>query len=199
MNWYKQILAGTTRTFKPIEFLKALRPYGVIVERQGSGSRSILLNTTNNMRTDFHQHKGKDIDRGAVRGILNDLGINYWAFMKGSEPFSPKAEPQVQEEQLPTWQKQPWYQQQQQYMEPATAHRETNMNWFKKISKNIPGGLADKNKPEDFDPKQIEHGIKVEMEHTKNKELAKDIAMDHLKEFPNYYTELDKMEKKLEG
>jgi len=28
--------------------------------------------------------------------------------------------------------------------------------------------------------KQIEKGIKVEMEHTKNKEVAKRIAMDHL-------------------
>jgi len=40
--------------------------------------------------------------------------------------------------------------------------------------------------------------MEVELEHTKDKELAKDIAMDHLEEFPIYYTELDKMEKRLE-
>jgi hypothetical protein len=38
--------------------------------------------------------------------------------------------------------------------------------------------------------KQIEKGIKVEMEHTKNKEVAKRIAMDHLVETPDYYDKL---------
>lgn len=66
--------------------------------------------------------------------------------------------------------------------------------------KNIlPGGKASKMKPADFDPKELELGIKTEMEHTNNKDLAKEIAMDHLAEFPNYYTELLKMEKKLES
>jgi len=62
----------------------------------------------------------------------------------------------------------------------------------------VPGGKADKKKPEDFDPKQIEMGIKVEMEHTDDKELAKEIAMDHLMEFPDYYTHLKDMESQLE-
>jgi len=62
----------------------------------------------------------------------------------------------------------------------------------------IPGGLADK-KPSDFDPKQIEMGIKVEMEHTKDRDMAEEIAMDHLTEIPDYYTRLKKMEDKAEG
>lgn len=41
---------------------------------------------------------------------------------------------------------------------------------------------------------QLEKGIKVEMEHTKNKDKAREIAMDHLSEDPNYYTELKKIE-----
>jgi len=47
--------------------------------------------------------------------------------------------------------------------------------------------------------KQLEMGIKVEMEHTTNPKVAKQIAIDHLLEFCNkpYYTELKKMEKKL--
>jgi hypothetical protein len=45
--------------------------------------------------------------------------------------------------------------------------------------------------------KQLEIGIKSESEHTKDLELAKEIAIDHLYEFPNYYSELDKMEEKL--
>lgn len=44
--------------------------------------------------------------------------------------------------------------------------------------------------------KELEKGVSVEFEHTKNKEKAKEIAMDHLSEFPDYYERLSKMEKK---
>ena len=62
----------------------------------------------------------------------------------------------------------------------------------------VPGGLADNKKPSDFDPKELAKGIKVEMEHTEDPALAQEIAMDHLTEFPDYYTALLKMEKGLE-
>ncbi len=41
---------------------------------------------------------------------------------------------------------------------------------------------------------QLRIGIKVEMEHTGKYEVAKEIALDHLKEDPNYYTKLAKVE-----
>lgn len=44
--------------------------------------------------------------------------------------------------------------------------------------------------------KELEKGIKVEMEHTDNKEKAKEIAMDHLWEDPSYYTKLKRIEAK---
>lgn len=44
--------------------------------------------------------------------------------------------------------------------------------------------------------KQLEMGIKVEMEHTKDEKTAKEIAMDHLWEDPRYYTKLKKVETK---
>lgn len=59
----------------------------------------------------------------------------------------------------------------------------------------IPGGLAARSKPSDFDPKQLAMGIEVEKEHGKNARRAREIAMDHLKELPNYYTHLKRMEK----
>lgn len=43
--------------------------------------------------------------------------------------------------------------------------------------------------------KQLKIGIPIELEHTKDKDLAKDIALQHLEEFPDYYTRLSKMEK----
>ena len=39
---------------------------------------------------------------------------------------------------------------------------------------------------------QLKIGIKVEMEHTGSKKMAKVIAMDHLTEHPDYYTKLKK-------
>ena len=41
----------------------------------------------------------------------------------------------------------------------------------------------------------VRMGIKVEMEHTKNPKIAEKIARDHLKEFPDYYVRLAKMER----
>lgn len=37
-------------------------------------------------------------------------------------------------------------------------------------------------------------GIEVEYEHTPDKSISKQIAMDHLVEIPDYYTRLKKME-----
>ena len=50
------------------------------------------------------------------------------------------------------------------------------------------GGLSEKNL--DVDPKQLRIGIKVEMEHTDDLDMAKKIALDHLAENPRYYTKL---------
>jgi hypothetical protein len=44
--------------------------------------------------------------------------------------------------------------------------------------------------------KQLQKGMKVEMEHTKDKQMAKEIAMDHLFEDPKYYDKLEKIEGK---
>ena len=69
----------------------------------------------------------------------------------------------------------------------------------------IKGGKADKLSVKDIADKfgvsvseiekQLRMGIKVESEHTNSQTTAKEIAMDHLSEMPDYYTRLDKMEK----
>jgi hypothetical protein len=67
-----------------------------------------------------------------------------------------------------------------------------------KISKDkIPGGLADKVKGKKFDPRQLAKGIRVEMEHTNDKSLAREIAKDHLMEDPKYYDHLIEMEREV--
>lgn len=46
----------------------------------------------------------------------------------------------------------------------------------------------------EFDAKQLAMGIKVEHEHSDDKEIAKGIAKAHLHEIPDYYTRLADME-----
>lgn len=82
-----------------------------------------------------------------------------------------------------------------------------------KIMENkVKGGKADGKTPESIAKKhgvsvkeiekEIEAGVKIEVEHTKDKALAREIAMDHIWEFPKYYTHpkygLLAMEKKME-
>jgi len=54
----------------------------------------------------------------------------------------------------------------------------------------LPGGKADDAAESEFDPVQLKQGIRVEREHTKDDKVAREIAMDHLKEDPRYYTKL---------
>lgn len=50
--------------------------------------------------------------------------------------------------------------------------------------------LADKHNVDVKDiEKEIEVGVRIEMEHTDDKEIAREIAMDHIFEFPDYYTD----------
>ena len=76
----------------------------------------------------------------------------------------------------------------------------------------IPGGLAQNKSLEDiakhhdkkgyYDIKdmissleiQLKKGIEIEMEHTNDKNIAKEISMDHLWEDPNYYDKLETIE-----
>jgi len=57
----------------------------------------------------------------------------------------------------------------------------------------LKGGKGDKLHPRDVDPNQLAMGIKVELEHTKDRKVAREIAMDHLAEDPRYYSKLKKV------
>lgn len=46
--------------------------------------------------------------------------------------------------------------------------------------------------------KELAMGMKVEMEHTDDPEKVREIALDHLVEFPDYYTRLKEMENEAE-
>jgi hypothetical protein len=59
------------------------------------------------------------------------------------------------------------------------------------------GGRADGIPIIRFKKKQLQLGVRTEMEHTNNPRIAVEIAKDHLKEYPNYYTYLLRMEARL--
>jgi hypothetical protein len=65
---------------------------------------------------------------------------------------------------------------------------------IKNYKQKLKGGRADSNRVTDFDLDQLIMGIKVEREHTTDKYTALEITMDHLQEYPDYYTRLHEME-----
>ena len=58
------------------------------------------------------------------------------------------------------------------------------------LIKKLPGGVGDNTPNDKIDPAQLSIGVQVEMEHTNDLDIAKEIAMDHLTEDPKYYTKL---------
>lgn len=60
----------------------------------------------------------------------------------------------------------------------------------------LPGGEGDNVPASAVDPKELAEGVKEEAEeHTTDKAVAKEIAIDHLVKNPYYYTQLKKLEK----
>lgn len=53
----------------------------------------------------------------------------------------------------------------------------------------IPGGRAAGRSPSSFDKKELNRGIREEMEHTTDVKIATEIAMDHIADNPSYYSQ----------
>ena len=52
------------------------------------------------------------------------------------------------------------------------------------------GGVGDDLTPENVDADEFDAGEEVEMEHTNDRKIAGEIALDHLSEEPEYYIKL---------
>lgn len=65
---------------------------------------------------------------------------------------------------------------------------------IKNFKEQIKGGRSSGQRVIKYPLDQLLMGIAVEQEHTKNKMKALEISMDHLEEFPDYYTRLEQME-----
>jgi len=78
--------------------------------------------------------------------------------------------------------------------ERATRTRKSNDS-YSPFEEHLRGGRASGMRPEDFDPVELARGTKHELEHTWDREIATEIAMDHLAEDEAYYEKLDAMER----
>lgn len=65
---------------------------------------------------------------------------------------------------------------------------------MEEVRDKLHGGKGDDKPDSDYDLKQLAIGIKHESEHTDDKNIAKEIAKDHLSEDPNYYKKIAKIE-----
>lgn len=72
-----------------------------------------------------------------------------------------------------------------------TKLQEAFIRGFNKRAAELIGGSKGVN-PRDVDGKELSMGTKDEKEHTPNVRLAKQIALDHLKQNPKYYSKLNK-------
>lgn len=79
----------------------------------------------------------------------------------------------------------------------AAIHANANESvckFYKKLDEaldKLPGGLADNEPDSNFDQTELNMGIRHEMEHTQDEDLAREIAKDHLKEDPHYYSKME--------
>ena len=73
-------------------------------------------------------------------------------------------------------------------LEPPKLHTHK----VKLAIEKLKGGAGDYKADSAFSSVELRNGIKHELEHTKNKSLAKEIAKDHLSEVKNYYSKLEK-------
>ena len=80
------------------------------------------------------------------------------------------------------------------------------MNQFDTIFEQLFKGIASGKTIEDLAKKhnvpleqiqsQLDKGIEAEMDHTKDRDVAKKIAMDHIFEVPDFYDQAEKIKKK---
>jgi uncharacterized protein DUF5661 len=75
----------------------------------------------------------------------------------------------------------------------ATIKKECGID-IKNFKEQIKGGRSAGQKVIKYPLDQLLMGIKVEREHTGDGFRALEISMDHLEEFPDYYTRLQQME-----
>lgn len=66
---------------------------------------------------------------------------------------------------------------------------------IKDFKDSLKGGMADGKAVTAYDLEELLTGMKFEMEHTSDRFIALELAMDHLERIPDYYTRLRRLER----
>lgn len=66
---------------------------------------------------------------------------------------------------------------------------------IKRFKDSLKGGIADGKAVTAYDLEELLTGIKSELEHTTDRFIALEIAMDHLERIPDYYSRLGRLER----
>jgi len=66
---------------------------------------------------------------------------------------------------------------------------------IKDFRESLSGGMADGKAITAYNLKELLAGIKFETEHSSNRFIALEIAMDHLERMPDYYSRLGRLER----
>jgi hypothetical protein len=90
-------------------------------------------------------------------------------------------------------------QQTQKVEEKFELYRRTIKDSFqvdiKGFKENLTGGVADGKAITAYDLDELLTGMKFELEHTSDRFVALELAMDHLERIPNYYSRLRRLER----
>ena len=90
-------------------------------------------------------------------------------------------------------------QQTQKVEEKFELYRRTIKDSFqvdiKGFKENLTGGVADGKAIAAYDLDELLTGMKFELEHTSDRFVALELAMDHLERIPNYYSRLRRLER----
>jgi hypothetical protein len=92
-----------------------------------------------------------------------------------------------------------WEEEMNKLVTGAVEYGEVNLDNLEDLAQQGNKHITEVVKPakeEEVDPKELAKGIKVEMEHTDDPKEAKRIALQHLAEIKDYYSRLEKVEKK---
>ena len=112
------------------------------------------------------------------------------------QPFKDEKPNWTQQDELNKWQNETNKKDLQNQADEAAYNKWENEPDSDLESKYAAGGEVTEKSLKKYDPEQLGKGIRTEMEHGPDANMALKTAIDHLKEIHNYYTKLEKVEGK---
>ncbi|HEV8725577.1 MAG TPA: DUF5661 family protein [Candidatus Binatia bacterium] len=111
------------------------------------------------------------------------MGFALVLFVESDRAWAQTAQPQIRQSV------------ERKFEEYRTAIKDAHQIDIKNFKEKLTGGMADGKPITNYDIGQLLEGIKWETkDHTNDRMLALELAMDHLESIPDYYTRLARMD-----